>query len=356
MKDQKEKQPLACGCGSDKLEKRGGGRWFCVSCQNDNPENLIWVDTPASVYRPLPELIADRLKEENRTFLADKINKELCINFPHSEPIAIVAFGDPHLDDKGTKLSRVIEDLEHVKNNENTFGVCVGDITNNWVGRLQALYGDQNTGVAESWMLLEWFCTQIPWLSIVLGNHDKWNDGMALLKQLTKGKMVQADECSYDIVFKNGARFSINSRHKWKGNSMYNPVHAISKHAQFGNDYDIILGGHTHVSAYAQVLSARSRRISHCIQLSSYKELDSYARTEGFKEHNIAPSMCIVIDPNATREEDKVTCVYSVENGLALHKALLDKYRSSQRVSVSKKSVPVKRKAGRPRKKPSATN
>lgn len=329
MDNKENPRPLTCECGGSKFTSRGGGRWECASCGTTSKKKFVWVDQPKESYRDLDELLEDRIKEEKRTFEADKVNKDLNVNFHHSEPIAIIAFGDPHLDDKGTMMSRVIEDLEYVKKNENVYGVCVGDITNNWVGRLQVKFGEQSTGIAESWMLIEWFCEEIPWLAMVLGNHDKWNDGLSLLKKLTKGKMVQADECSFKLVFSNKQEITVNARHKWRGNSQWNPAHGISKHAQFGNDYDIILGGHTHVSAYAQVLGARKRQLSHCIQLASYKALDSYARTEGFKEHNISPSMCLVIDPNAKREEDKVTCTYSIAKGLALHKAILEDYRKN---------------------------
>jgi len=348
MSEQETERPLECKCGGSKFSARGGGRWECVKCKSTSKSDFIWVDTPAHKYRELPELIQDRLKEQKRAWAAEKINSDLCVKFPHSEPIAIIAFGDPHLDDPGTDMAKVLQDLNSVKENENTYGICVGDITNNWVGRLQAQYGDQTTGVAESWMLIEWFCEEIPWLSMVLGNHDKWNDGLALLSKLTRGKIVQADECSYNLTFANGSSISVNSRHKWRGSSIWNPAHGISRHAQLGNDYDIIVGGHTHVSAYTQVLGARRRQLSHCVQLASYKKLDGYARSEGFKEHNISPSMCFVIDPSAVLSEDKIVCTYSIEKGLALHKALLKDYRSKQAAKApATKKAPKK---GAPKK------
>ena len=314
------KQSLVCeSCGSSDIYRNR-----CRSCKS---KNIIVSDLPVSPYRSVDEILEDRLKEEVRTFSAEKVNSNLCVTFPHSHPIAIVAMGDPHLDDKGTAMSRVIEDLETIKGHPHVYGLCVGDITNNWVGRLERLYGQQTTGVVDSWELLKWFCDYIPWLAIVLGNHDLWNSGAGLIKQLTHGKIVQADECLFNIRFKNGKEVSVSARHKWRGQSQWNPAHGISKHAQMGFDYDIIIGGHTHVSAYAQVLGARRRTLSHCIQLASYKMLDSYARTEGFKDHNISPSMAIVIDPNAQRLEDRIIVTYSVQKGVKLLDALLADYK-----------------------------
>lgn len=338
----REKKPLTCGCGGSNFTKVKD-KHLCNDCGTSDPKNFTIIDVPADNSRDINTLISDRLNEETRTFDADKINQELCVAFNHSDPIAIVAFGDPHLDDSGTSLSKIIEDINYVKNNKNVYGVCVGDISNNWVGRLTSLYGEQMTTIAESWMLVEWFCQEIPWMAMVLGNHDKWNQGVEVLKQLTSGKIVQADECSFILKFANGAEVSVNARHKWSGNSMWNPAHGIAKYAHFGGDYDILMGGHTHQSAYTQVLATRSHRITHCLQLSSYKMLDSYARSEGFRKHNIAPSMCIVVDPRATKAEDKVIVTYSVSKGITLQKALMEQYRKEDAAkAVSKPAVKPK--------------
>jgi UDP-2,3-diacylglucosamine pyrophosphatase LpxH len=350
MATKKNQSPLVCSCGGASFRETKQGGHECSKCGTQDPSNFTLVDMPEDAERDIQQLISDRLSEEKRSFDADKLNKDLCVRFNHSEPVAIVAFGDPHLDDRGTMLSKVIEDLEYVKQNENVFGVCVGDITNNWVGRLTALHGEQGTTIAESWMLVEWFCREIPWMAMVLGNHDKWNSGTEILKQLTRGKLVQADECSFRLNFKNGAEFSINARHKWSGNSQWNPAHGVAKYAHFGADYDVLMGGHTHQSAYAQVLATRKHKITHCLQLASYKVLDSYARSEGFRNHNITPSMCIVFDPNAVNEEDKVIVTYSIKHGILLHKSLLAKYRKESPVKETP-AVKVKPKLKATKKK-----
>ena len=329
------KTPLSCSCGGSSFKKVRSS-YKCTKCGTTDKKKFTFIDLPVDSSRDLSQLLSDRLREEKRTFDADHINKNLCVTFNHSDPIAIVAFGDPHLDDPGTCMSKIIEDLNYVKSNKNVFGVCVGDLSNNWVGRLTALYGEQTTTVAESWMLVEWFCQEIPWLAMVLGNHDKWNQGVEVLKQITSGKIVQADECSFTLNFANKAKFSINARHKWSGNSQWNPAHGVAKYAHFGADYDVLLGGHTHQSAYTQVLATRSHKITHCMQLASYKVLDSYARSEGFRHHNIAPSMCIVVDPRAEKEEDKIVVTYSISKGITLQQALLERYSMKGKPSRKK--------------------
>jgi predicted phosphodiesterase len=319
--------PLSCHCGNTTFRRHGSLedgqiRWRCEACGSRRQNKFTYADVPKDASRNIDEILKARLSEEKRVFEAEKFNNNLCVDFKHNDPIALVLFGDPHLDDKGTAISRVLEDLDHVKNNQNVFGVCVGDITNNWVGRLMALYGEQETTIPESWTMAEWFFSYIPWLAVVLGNHDKWNSGVEILKRMSAGKLVQADECSFKLTFLNGTDITVNARHKWKGVSQWNPAHGVSKYAQMGGDYDLILGGHTHQSAYAQVLGNRKHTISHCVQLASYKVHDSYARSEGFRAHNIAPSMCVVIDPLAKRAEDKIIVTYSVPKGIMLKDAI----------------------------------
>lgn len=342
MPVKKEAQlPLSCSCGSTKfietgVASKGPTNWMCKGCGTKDTSKFTYADMPQSKYRDIEEILKDRLAEENRVFDAERFNDDLAVTFKHNDPIALVVFGDPHLDDKGTSLTRIIEDLNYVKDNDNTFGVCVGDLTNNWVGRLMALYGEQNVTIPESWTMVEWFCEYIPWLAMVLGNHDKWNNGSELLKRMTKGRLVQSDECAFKLKFQNGSEFSVNARHKWKGTSQWNPAHGVSKYAQMGGDYDLILGGHTHVSAYCQVLNHEQTKVSHCLQLASYKIHDTFAKTEGFRAHNIAPSMCVVVDPRAERPEDKIQVVYRVEAGIMMKDALTEKYR---KMDAAKKPV-----------------
>ena len=40
-------------------------------------------------------------------------------------------------------------------------GICVGDITNNWVGRLMKKYADQETTRKQAIKLIEWFLKDV---------------------------------------------------------------------------------------------------------------------------------------------------------------------------------------------------
>ena len=72
-------------------------------------------------------------------------------------PIAIYFGGDPHLDNDGCDLPAMRADLATVAETEGMFAVSLGDMTDNWVGRLADLYADNEGTVAEGWRLLEWY-------------------------------------------------------------------------------------------------------------------------------------------------------------------------------------------------------
>jgi hypothetical protein len=46
--------------------------------------------------------------------------------------------------------------------------------------------------------------------------------------------------------------------------------------------------------------------------------------------------MCIVVDPRAEKEEDKIVVTYSISKGITLHQALLSKYNREVKPSRKK--------------------
>ena len=51
-------------------------------------------------------------------------------------PIGILHFGDPHVDDDGTDLAAIEYHCQMVRETSGLFGANIGDVHNNWVGRL----------------------------------------------------------------------------------------------------------------------------------------------------------------------------------------------------------------------------
>jgi transcriptional regulator with XRE-family HTH domain len=139
---------------------------------------------------PIEDLINDR-KERFKRLDGKKTRRhtrKVQVKIPG--PVAITHFGDPHVDDDGCNWPELLRTVEVVSKTEGMFAGNIGDTTNNWVGRLQRLWGHQSTTVDEAIRLAHWLFHSVPWMYCVLGNHDKWNHGAQLLRYLTQGAKI----------------------------------------------------------------------------------------------------------------------------------------------------------------------
>ena len=224
-------------------------------------------------------------------------------------PIGIAHFGDPHVDDDGTNLKMLFDHVRIVKETDGLFGGNIGDVTNNWVGRLARLYGEQSTSSQEAWQLCEYFIKQIDWLYLIGGNHDAWSGSGDPLDWICGDSLYTKHGARLRLNFPNGKKVLVQPRHQWRGNSMWNTTHAISRSAQMGSDDHILVGGHTHVSGYQVVKNPKSGIISHCVQVASYKVYDRYAEEKGFDDKSIFTCPITIINPFAVDEVGLVqTC------------------------------------------------
>lgn len=140
------------------------------------------------------------------------------------------------------------------------------------------------------------------------GNHDDWN-GPASMLGLTMaqcGAIHEAMELKFAYRTPEGRDITIKIRHKWAGNSMWNPVHAISRAAQMGDREHILLGGHWHTSGDARVVDPRSGFVTHCHQVGAFKRIDAYVKKLGLRDMNMAPGVCLVIDPRKADEDPEM--------------------------------------------------
>ena len=215
-----------------------------------------------------------------------------------------IAFvGDPHIDDMGCKWEALLADLRYIREG-NMMGICVGDITNNWVGRLMAKYKDQETTRNQAVKLIEWFFKDcgVNWLAIVGGNHDIWNTEAGDINKFIFRQnlgVYRNHGVRLKIQMPNNINFKVNCRHDYSGNSQWNEAHAMSKAARFGDD-DVYVAGHRHNSAYQIIKRHETARIAHAVRVAGYKEIDDYAEQKGFRDHTIFKSMAFIINPEAT--------------------------------------------------------
>ena len=79
---------------------------------------------------------------------------------PTSGPYALMLFGDPHVDDNGCNWPLLRSHCELAAATEHLYAISVGDVTNNWTGRLMKLYADQDTSLETARTLIRWLLNE----------------------------------------------------------------------------------------------------------------------------------------------------------------------------------------------------
>ena len=317
-------------CGARNLRKDGWSyykeskkqQWSCNSCFRKTLKPVVVEESPFKVadrdpeMMPVEDIISFRQKAYSQKKKAKESRTLVDIHINIDGPIGIAHFGDPHVDDDGTDLSQIIMYTDIINNTEGMFAGNLGDIQNNWVGRLSALYGQQSTSAKESWKLTEYFVNKLNWLYLVAGNHDVWSGDGAPLEFIMRDHkgLYERWGARMNLIFPNGKEITINARHTWKGNSMWNTAHGVAKAAQMGWKDHILTCGHTHVSGYQVIKDPASGLISHALQVASFKIMDNYADKLGLDDKNIFNCPVTIIDPRYENDDNRlITTIFNPE-------------------------------------------
>ncbi len=252
---------------------------------------------------------------EAHTWFPVKVNDD--------KPIGILWFGDPHIDDNGCDWTLLKRYAELCASTPGLYGANIGDTTNNWAGRLAALYAKQDTSVKTARRLASWFMLDsgIKWLLWLIGNHDQWGDGAEILAQMAAKHKTQKIVCHdwearFVLQFKNGCEIRVNAAHDFPGNSMWNPLHGAVKTAKQGDKIDLLVCGHKHNWAVSQWEMAAQGNVPVMIRVKGFKTYDDYATKLGHYEQKEGSAILTIIDPNATSRAGRVTAYADVEAGV----------------------------------------
>lgn len=220
-------------------------------------------------------------------------------------PYVLAVVGDPHLDDPGTDWG-LLRRHHALLRREHVHGVCLGDVVNNWAGRLQRLYAEQEVTRTQGWKLAQWFFATVPWLVIVKGNHDLWSSSHGTgdpLDWMSRGAAMLEDwQAKFEVATPSGHATRIWAAHDFKGTSIYNPLHGPMRAAKFGaGEADVYVAGHQHHWELFNGEDAnKSRRPFWLARARGYKFLDAYADQHQFGSQKHGATIGIVVDP--TRE------------------------------------------------------
>lgn len=293
------------------------------------------IEKPPSAGLSTDELVEQRKLRYQRKQEHEDARALIPVKINMDGPIGIVHFGDPHVDDDGTDIFALEHDTGVVAKTPGLFAGNVGDTTNNWVGRLARLYGEQSTTAEEAWQLAEWFMGRCAdkWLYVIGGNHDAWSGAGDPLNWITRQRpgLYQSSEIRLNLTFPNGREVRINAHHDFSGHSMWNAAHGSMKAAQMGFRDHLLINGHKHTSGYGIVKDPATGILSHCMQVASYKIYDRYAREKGFRDQHIAPCVTTIINPYAKKETGLISAFWDVDEAAEYLTHLRRKARVSSR-------------------------
>mgnify|MGYP001161332047 CR=1 FL=1 len=321
----KDDVALCNKCGSERLHGDGVSshkdkskqkpRYRCRDC-GYRSHKVKWVSTapyeiaeePPDQEMSLEDIISYRTKKFKKKQAFRDYHNLVNVNVKLTGPIGIAHFGDPHVDDDGTDLSEILNNVRLINETEGMFAGNLGDVQNNWVGRLASLYAQQSTTAKESWLLTEHFISSLDWLYIVGGNHDVWSgDGDPLEFMIRRTKAVYSNHgIRMNLNFPNKRKIRVNARHTFKGNSMWNTAHGVSRAVQMGFRDHIVTAGHIHVSGYNVLKDPSSGLISHALQVASFKRIDGYADKLGLHDSNIFNCPVTIINPKYEDNDNKL--------------------------------------------------
>jgi hypothetical protein len=338
-------------CGARAMRKDGFSyyanskkqAWHCNACGKKTINPSIVEASPFTVADrdpdmvPIEDIINFRKKQYSQKLKSKETKKLVNIDIHITGPIGIAHFGDPHVDDDGTDLSQIIRYMDVLNETDGMYCGNLGDIQNNWIGRLATLYGQQSTSAKESWKLTEYFVNKVNWLYLVAGNHDVWSgdgDPLEFIMRDHKG-LYERWGARMNLVFPNGKEIRVNARHTWKGNSMWNSAHGVAKAAQMGWKDHILTCGHTHVAGYQVVKDPASGLISHALQVASFKIMDNYADKLGLDDKNIFNCPVTIIDPRYDDDDNRL--ITTIFNPLVACE-YLNYLRTSYKVKKQKKT------------------
>jgi hypothetical protein len=272
--------------------------------------------------RSVEEIRAHRRSESQRAREYEAGTKLLNVKIKTPGPVGFMAFGDPHIDNPGSDWDLFERHLAiAAKRPAYVFAGNIGDIRDNWVGRLTRLFSDHTINSKESWALAEWVFRDagVSWAWLIRGNHDEWSGDNDPLDWIARDGGVGVDQShGARIAFHhpNGAVTRMHARHDFQGNSIFNPLHALKRETLHGYRDHIIVAGHRHTGADARDMTGDGLVFTMC-RISGYKISDDYARQIGAHPKHLHPAALFVVDPDkADGDASRVWTAPDIETGV----------------------------------------
>lgn len=272
----------------------------------------VSVQPPPPADETLDELLARKKLGMQRSMAHEEWAKCIPVQVKTEGPLGLFLVGDPHVDDDHCDIAQLERDLTAVGKTKAMFAGHIGDLTNNWVGRLQRLYANQSTTFKDGLRLTEWMLGLAPNLFVVGGNHDLWNNGMDLLRFIVRQGPLQAHGARLALRWPDGSEVRVHARHDFPGRSQYSDTHGMKRELLFGHKDHVLVAGHTHVDE-ARCEPSLDGDVHWLFRVSGYKVIDDFAKEKGFRPKRLAPGVSLVINPAARVPAEVVKPFWDVE-------------------------------------------
>jgi hypothetical protein len=237
---------------------------------------------------------------------------------PTDGAYALMLFGDPHIDDDGCNWALLEDHCALARETQHLYAISIGDVTNNWVGRLEKLYGNQETSSATARKLIKWLLVEsgVPWWLWIHGNHDAWNQGIPIIEGMNAHSVVMEDwQAKVALRSPNGHNLRIWLAHNFPGTSQWNKLHGAQKAAQMKDWAHLYAAGHHHNWALHQEEHDHRSFVYWLARVRGYKFMDSYADHLGFGEQEYGSSIIAVVDPFSDKL-NALTCFADPHEGV----------------------------------------
>lgn len=243
------------------------------------------------------------------------------IKIKTSEPFAITWLTDVHLGDNGCDYDALDRDIEATNRTEGAYAAFLGDASNNWpvTGSLAHKWAEQETSRRSEYELVRHFMfgRGIRWLFWLVGNHDRWNAGEMVLKEMNAGFIPMHDwHAKFILECGNKRPVRIDAAHSFKGSSQWNLLHGNMKAAKLSEAADLYIDGHRHEAALHYQEFAERGLWAWLMRARGYKMGDDYALHHGFSEQSTGHAGVTIIDPKSDHPNPIVYASLDVPEGM----------------------------------------